>query len=109
MDDSWYRGKILRCTSEKDFISAKIFYVDFGNSELLPNSRLRHLKKDHAELPQMAVHCSLDGIDINDSSMTETLKGLTDKELKMTLVQRTGDVLCVQLADEKGVDVVAKI
>lgn len=108
-DDSWYRGKILQCIDERDTLTVEIFYVDFGNSEWLPNSRLRHLKKQHAELPQMAVHCSLEGIDkTDDPSINETLKSLMDKELKMTLVRRIGDVLCVRLVDEDGADVAAK-
>lgn len=108
-DDSWYRGKILHCLEEEDTQTLKIFYVDFGNSEWLPSSRVRHLKKQHAELPQMAVHCSLEGIDSSDPSITDTLKTFIDKELKMTLIQRSGEVLCVRLVDEEGTDVVAKI
>ena len=44
-----------------DMPRAQVIYVDFGNHEPLPTSRLRVLRKEHAELPMMAVLCALDG------------------------------------------------
>ena len=41
---------------------AQVIYVDFGNHEPLPVSRLRVLRKEHAELPMMAVLCALEGV-----------------------------------------------
>jgi hypothetical protein len=108
VDDAWYRGRILECVHEKETLTVEVFYVDFGNSEFLPHSRLRHLKKEHAELPQMAVQCSLDGLEDANPSLTKSLKSLIDREFKMTLVKRKGDVLCVRLTDEEGADIAAK-
>lgn len=59
-DDSWYRARITE-SSTKDTPQAQVIYIDFGNHEPLPVSRLRMLSKEHAELPMMAVLCALDG------------------------------------------------
>lgn len=59
-DDSWYRARITE-SSTKDTSQVQVIYVDFGNYESLPMSRLRILRKEHAELPMMAVLCALDG------------------------------------------------
>jgi len=59
-DNSWYRARITE-SSTKDTSQVQVIYVDFGNYESLPMSRLRILRKEHAELPMMAVLCALDG------------------------------------------------
>ena len=60
-DDSWYRARITESCA-KDTSQAQVIYVDFGNHEPLPVSRLRMLRKEHAETPMMAVLCALDGV-----------------------------------------------
>ncbi len=59
-DESWYRARITE-SATKGTAQAQVIYVDFGNHEALPVSRLRMLRKEHAELPMMAVLCALDG------------------------------------------------
>ncbi|KAJ7361830.1 Tudor domain-containing protein 1 [Desmophyllum pertusum] len=60
-DDSWYRARITESYTKGDTPLAQVIYVDFGNHEPLSASRLRLLRKEHAELPMMAVLCALDG------------------------------------------------
>ena len=48
--------------SKGDTPTAQVIYVDFGNHESLPVSRLRMLRKEHAELPMMAALCALEGM-----------------------------------------------
>ena len=60
-DDNWYRARIVESHAKGDMPRAQVIYVDFGNHEPLPTSRLRLLRKEHAELPMMAVLCALDG------------------------------------------------
>lgn len=60
-DDSWYRARITESSTKDDTSQVQVIYVDFGNHEPLPVSRLRMLRKEHAELPMMAVLCALDG------------------------------------------------
>lgn len=60
-DDSWYRARITENSTKDDTSQVQVIYVDFGNHEQVPVSRLRALRKEHAELPMMAVLCALDG------------------------------------------------
>lgn len=60
-DDSWYRARITENSTKDDTSQVEVIYVDFGNHEQVPVSRLRVLRKEHAELPMMAVLCALDG------------------------------------------------
>ncbi|RMX47663.1 hypothetical protein pdam_00013604 [Pocillopora damicornis] len=60
-DDAWYRARITEMKTQGDTPQANVIYVDFGNNEILPVSRLRMLRKEHAELPMIAVLCALDG------------------------------------------------
>ena len=61
-DDNWYRARIVECYTKGDTPRAQVIYVDFGNHEPLPVSRLRMLRKEQAELPMMAVLCALEGV-----------------------------------------------
>ena len=61
-DDGWYRARIVESSSLGDTSKVHVIYVDFGNHETLPVSRLRMLRKEHAELPMMSVLCALDGV-----------------------------------------------
>ena len=47
--------------TQGDAPQAHVIYVDFGNNEILPVSRLRMLRREHAELQMIAVLCALDG------------------------------------------------
>ena len=60
-DDGWYRARIAESQTQGATPQAQVIYVDFGNHEVIPASRLRMLRKEHAELPMMAVLCALDG------------------------------------------------
>ncbi|XP_054835116.1 tudor domain-containing protein 5 isoform X2 [Eublepharis macularius] len=55
-DKWWYRGIIHRVLSNKQ---VEVFYVDFGNMEIVPKSYLRLLKDCYANLPAQAIPCSL--------------------------------------------------
>jgi len=39
-DDAWYRAEVIAATAEGNF---KVFYLDYGNSEAIPSSRIRKL------------------------------------------------------------------
>jgi len=45
-DDTWYRAKVTGTTANGEFI---VFYVDYGNSESLPVSRIRKLDPTFGE------------------------------------------------------------
>ncbi|XP_064395430.1 uncharacterized protein LOC135342590 isoform X2 [Halichondria panicea] len=54
-DDSWYRGRIEGFKGQE----FSIRYLDFGNAEPRPQSLLAPLHSSCAELPPLAVKCSL--------------------------------------------------
>ncbi|XP_063290250.1 tudor domain-containing protein 1 [Pelobates fuscus] len=58
-DDRWYRASILKYTSQD---SVLVGYVDYGNVEILPVSRLRPILPSMMMLPLQAIKCSLAGV-----------------------------------------------
>uniref|UniRef100_A0A673TBV7 Tudor domain-containing protein 1 n=1 Tax=Suricata suricatta TaxID=37032 RepID=A0A673TBV7_SURSU len=57
-DDLWYRAIVLG-TSHAD---VKVLYVDYGNIETLPSSRVQPISTRHLELPFQIIKCSLEGL-----------------------------------------------
>ena len=56
-DDGWYRASII--SADKDRF--KVFYLDYGNSELLDKHRFRETKQEFCHLPAQAVKCRIEG------------------------------------------------
>lgn len=50
-DDEWYRAKVRRNDREKQ--QAEVIYIDFGNSELIPWSRLRPLTQPEFSIQKL--------------------------------------------------------
>ncbi|NXN16658.1 TDRD1 protein, partial [Indicator maculatus] len=59
VDNVWYRAAVTACVSE-DTVTA--VYIDYGNSEVLPLSRLRPMIPRLMDLPAQAIKCTLAGI-----------------------------------------------
>ncbi|XP_023585660.1 tudor domain-containing protein 1 [Trichechus manatus latirostris] len=57
-DDLWYRAIVLG-TSEAH---VKVLYVDYGNIETLPLSRVQPITTSHLELPFQIIRCSFEGL-----------------------------------------------
>jgi len=55
VDDAWYRAKVKKVTGG-DY---DVFYIDYGNSETLPASRIRPLDASFNELPPQAKEAQL--------------------------------------------------
>ncbi|XP_048590347.1 tudor domain-containing protein 7-like [Nematostella vectensis] len=99
-DDAWYRAQIQECITNRDTTTVKVLYVDYGNTEYLPSTRLRHLLEKHAALPKMAIHCTLDGVESFKASKAVQEKCLelfrqntADVPMKIKVQQRCGDLL----------------
>lgn len=56
-DNVWYRGSIQKLEGDK----VSVFYVDFGNSEVISRSRVRAIVPEFMALPMQAVKCRLRG------------------------------------------------
>ncbi|KFV74713.1 Tudor domain-containing protein 1, partial [Dryobates pubescens] len=59
VDNVWYRAAVIAYVSE-DTVTA--LYIDYGNSEVLPLSRLRPMIPSLMALPAQAISCTLAGI-----------------------------------------------
>ncbi|XP_077635703.1 tudor domain-containing protein 1 isoform X5 [Crocuta crocuta] len=68
-DDFWYRAIVLE-TSDAD---VKVLYVDYGNIETLPFSRVQPISTSHLELPFQIIKCSLEeAVCLGDPRLGET-------------------------------------
>ena len=66
---SWYRVEVKGFHTEADSSEkmADVFYIDFGDSAYLGLDELRRLPEQFYTLPQQAIECSLDGIELNEN------------------------------------------
>lgn len=56
-DDTWYRGRIRRCNPTRK--EAEVLYMDYGNSEIVPFSRIRSLPDHFKSLDGQAKEAAL--------------------------------------------------
>nr|KAG5696920.1 hypothetical protein BaRGS_015884 [Batillaria attramentaria] len=71
-DGSWYRACIRSVDKETDTLT--LFYVDYGNTEMVPASSVRLLLPEFETLPWQAVACSLAGVRCQGDEWTEEVK-----------------------------------
>ena len=88
-DDGWYRALILAShIAERE---VEVLYVDYGNIEVLPITRIKELKPQFAALPQQAVPCCLYGVSPSapnwtDQEVEEFQNAIVGKELVIKVV-----------------------
>ncbi|KFV90318.1 Tudor domain-containing protein 1, partial [Eurypyga helias] len=58
-DNLWYRAAVTACVSED---SVLVGYIDYGNFEVLPLTRLRPMIPRLMDLPAQAIRCTLSGV-----------------------------------------------
>ncbi|ROT64070.1 putative tudor domain-containing protein 1 isoform X3 [Penaeus vannamei] len=82
-DDQWYRGVCIG----SDVESAAVFFVDYGNHESVPHSRLCQIPDSFLELPCIALHCILKGISVEgvQEKAYERLPELLPKNTPMSV------------------------
>jgi staphylococcal nuclease domain-containing protein 1 len=101
-DNCWYRAKVRRISHE----GIEVFYLDFGNSETLPSTRVRALPETFKTLKPQAHEATLSFVksparqeDYGIESI-ERFRDLTgDKQLVANIDAREGSVLCLTLYD----------
>lgn len=59
-DDLWYRGKVLAVDSSS---AVRVQFVDYGNEETVPLTKIRLLTGNLFQTPVMAIPCCLNGIE----------------------------------------------
>ncbi|CAB4015938.1 staphylococcal nuclease domain-containing 1-like, partial [Paramuricea clavata] len=55
-DNNWYRARVLKTSGPKEIT---VLYIDFGNIEVLPISKIRALPRDFASMKPQAVEYNL--------------------------------------------------
>jgi tudor domain-containing protein 1/4/6/7 len=88
-DDGWYRALILESYLANRKV--EVLYVDYGNIESLPITRIKELKPQFAALPQQAILCCLYGVSPSapswtDQAIEEFQNAIVEKELVIKVV-----------------------
>lgn len=120
VDNNWYRCRVQRLVpcdvdivdgasfSQSSF-KVEIFYVDYGNSEVVPLSRLRLMPVVFGSLPHLAIRCSLYNIattkgDSNwkRESIAMFARLTEHRKLILMVVEQRADMYHVDLLDTDG-------
>lgn len=112
-DNQWYRARIKMAYSPahpntvptlENNLCVEVQYIDYGNSEWLPLSRLRKMKAEFLNVPELGECCCLADIvppfqeEKWPAKAIKAFGSLTgDKPLLMTVIGRKGNKLVVDL------------
>ncbi|KAM7368217.1 hypothetical protein PAMP_014458 [Pampus punctatissimus] len=112
-DSSWYRAVVREIYGNT---TALVEFVDFGNTAMIPISKIERLHESFLQLPIFSTHCmlsnaaTLDKEEVLDPEVVAAFKkdiGNGNKELKCRFIRQTGSVWEVNLEDN-GVKVMCK-
>lgn len=67
-DGNFYRARVVRIVDEKQI---QVFFVDYGNTEVVSRSNIRSLPKDFKMLPCLALKCTLAGVRPKDGEWSQ--------------------------------------
>ncbi|KAG0376239.1 hypothetical protein BGX24_008049 [Mortierella sp. AD032] len=105
-DNQWYRAKVIRNVPESK--SVEVIYVDYGNSETLPLTRVVPLPSQFSSLPQQAQEAVLSYVkvpEIKDDFGIEAANRFRDlvsgRQLVGVVEQREHNVMHLTLYDPK--------
>ncbi|KAI0240502.1 hypothetical protein LSAT2_008731 [Lamellibrachia satsuma] len=108
LDENWYRGRVIGVVANDEESpsqqKAEVFYVDYGNTEMMPLNRLRMMHRNFLSTPELAVTCSL--VDIVPASQngewdveaTLTFARMTEDKPMLMTVLREGEITFVDLS-----------
>ncbi|CAE1166703.1 TDRD1_4_6_7 [Acanthosepion pharaonis] len=86
-DEQWYRARITEVNDTSNAV--KVFFVDFGNVQWIPEKHIQPIQPQFIHLPHQAVECCLDGI---ASTSTD---GLWTQEARDYFLELVDDVVLV--------------
>ena len=109
VDQQWYRAIIIKVSGA----DCEVQFIDYGNQEAVPLSRIKELKEDLLTFPTQAVLCSLAGVKAPDSGWSDEAlsffdEAVTDKQLKMSVIGKNGNKNMAQLIYPESQELVSE-
>ncbi|XP_065699411.1 tudor domain-containing protein 1 isoform X1 [Patagioenas fasciata] len=100
-DNLWYRAAVTEYVSED---SVLVSYIDYGNYEVLPLTRLRPVIPRLMGLPAQAIRCALAGVKPSQGTWTSNLISfmnqlVKDRVFTVKVVDKDSDRCVVELVD----------
>lgn len=102
-DGDFYRATV----SEVGETQIKVFFVDYGNTEVVDRSNIRTLPEEFKKLPWLALKCTLAGVRPKDGRWSQGaneffIKAVKAKVLNVNVTARYDDAYVVQLTDSEA-------
>lgn len=99
-DGDFYRAVV----SEVGETEVKVFFVDYGNTEVVDRINIRTLPDEYRKLPRLALKCALAGVRPKDGRWNESasdffIKAVTDKVLNLHVTAIHKDCHVVKLTN----------
>uniref|UniRef100_A0AAU7J8D4 Tudor domain-containing protein Tdr4 n=1 Tax=Locusta migratoria TaxID=7004 RepID=A0AAU7J8D4_LOCMI len=107
-DKRWYRARAVSLKYGAKEPAAEVHYIDFGNTETVPFSRLRSLPDDIKSVPVLCAQCSLFGIaPVGGSWTAEANERFTEMiegcQVVMVIMGYSSNIYEVDLCEVSGV------
>ncbi|PSN35049.1 hypothetical protein C0J52_15402 [Blattella germanica] len=87
-DENWYRATVTAVEERESKV--KVHYVDYGNTEYQPMSKVHILRPEWAEIPALGIVCKLWQIDVPESvdapKLYERLASCLFQEFPVTVI-----------------------
>ncbi|XP_070782407.1 tudor domain-containing 6 [Enoplosus armatus] len=102
-DGDFYRATV----AEVGETQIKVFFVDYGNTEVVERSNIRNLPDKFKKLPCLSLKCALAGIRPKDGRWSQSaceflIKAVTDKVLNVHVTAKYDECYVVQLTDPEA-------
>lgn len=102
-DGNFYRATVAEVCKTQ----IKVFFVDYGNTEVVDKNNIKALPDEFKKLPCLALKCSLAGIRPKDGRWSQSacdffIKAVTDKTLNVHVTAKHEEGYVVQVTDPKA-------
>ncbi|XP_048858235.1 tudor domain-containing 6 isoform X2 [Brienomyrus brachyistius] len=99
-DNDFYRAVVQEVIGKH----IKVYFVDYGNVEVVDQYNLRVLPDKYQELPALALKCALSGVKPKDGKWSQSAivffsKAVENKLLDIHVMEKSQDTYIVQLTD----------
>ena len=95
LDDLWYRAWI-KSVNEKDQ-QYHVYFVDFGNEEIVPMDRLSGCPESLRTIPWQSVQIKLANVNLTDEERHTLLRNCEAERLEMKILQKNQEIYSVDL------------